>query len=128
MLSVGYLVIYLRRLHIIFVGAAFYALFMLLLPLLADGDAVWLLVIPVAVGGGLIYGLSISYLQDLLGERAGAGASLVALQRLVSEGFAAVIFAVGAAIGGYALASFMGAATIMIGAVMLLYLDRASRA
>ncbi len=128
MLSVGYLVIYLRRLHIIFAGAAFYALFMLLLPVLADTAAVWFLVVPIAIGGGLIYGLSISYLQDLLDARAGAGASLVALQRLVSEGMAAAIFAVGAAISGYALAAFMGAGAIMVGAVMLLYLDRADRA
>jgi hypothetical protein len=127
MLSVGTLALYLRRLHIIFVGAVFYALFMLLLPFMADTPAVWLLIIPIAIGGGLIYGLSISYLQDLLGDRAGAGAALVTLQRLVSEGLAAIVFAIGAAISGYALASVIGAGVIMTGAVMLLYLDRADR-
>ncbi len=126
MLSVGYLATYFRRLHIIFAGAAFYALFMVLLPLMADSDAVWFLVIPIAIGGGLIYGLSISYLQDLLGARAGAGASLVAVQRLVSEGIAAVVFAIGAALSGYTLAAMMGAAMIMLGAVMLLVLDRSA--
>lgn len=127
MLSVGTLTKRFRRLHIISVGAVFYALFMALLPVMAPYDTVWLLIIPVAIGGGLLYGLSISYLQDLLGARAGAGASLVALQRLVSEGLAAVIFATGAAIGGYQLAAFMGAMMILLGAAMLLYLDRMSR-
>lgn len=128
MLSVVTLVKRFRRLHIIAAGAAFYALFMALLPVLAASSAVWLLIIPVAIGGGLIYGLSISYLQELLGARAGAGASLVAVQRLVSELLAAVIFAVGAALGGYAIAAFMGAGMIMLGAVMLLYLDRVTAA
>jgi SET family sugar efflux transporter-like MFS transporter len=127
MLSVGSLAKRFRRLHIISVGAVFYALFMALLPVMAPYNTVWLLIIPVAIGGGLLYGLSISYLQDLLGARAGAGASLVALQRLVSEGLAAVIFATGAAIGGYQLAAFMGATMILLGAAMLLYLDRLGR-
>jgi hypothetical protein len=127
MLSVGTLTKRFRRLHIISVGAVFYALFMALLPVMAPYDTVWLLIIPVAIGGGLLYGLSISYLQDLLGARAGAGASLVALQRLVSEGLAAVIFATGAAIGGYQLVAFMGATMILLGAAMLLYLDRMSQ-
>ena len=127
MLTVGTLSKHIRRLHIIAAGAVLYAIFMALLPVLAPYNTVWLLIIPVAVGGGLLYGLSISYLQDLLGKRAGAGASLVALQRLVSEGLAAVLFAVGAAIGGYHLAAFMGAVTILIGAAMLLYLDRVQR-
>jgi hypothetical protein len=127
MLCVGTLAKHFRRLHIIAAGGVFYAIFMGLLPVLAPYDTVWLLIIPVAIGGGLLYGLSISYLQDLLGDRAGAGSSLVALQRLVSEGLAAIVFALGAAIGGYQLAAFLGAVMILIGAAMLLYLDRTQR-
>ncbi|UWQ99908.1 MFS transporter [Rhodobacteraceae bacterium S2214] len=127
MLCVGMLAQRFRRLHIIAAGGVFYAIFMALLPVLAPYNTVWLLILPIAIGGGLLYGLSISYLQDLLGARAGAGSSLVALQRLVSEGLAAVIFAVGAAISGYTLAAFMGAAMIILGTIMLLYLDRAQR-
>ena len=124
MLGVGSMTHYLRRLHIICIGAAFYALFLGLLPVLAPYPTVWLLVLPAAIGGGMIYGLSISYLQDLLGNRAGAGSSLVALQRLISEGMGALIFAVGAALGGYGLAAFIGAAAIMGGVSALLILDR----
>lgn len=123
MLSVGVLLVRFRRLHIIALGAANYALFMALFPLLAPTAYVWLLIVPVAIGGGLIYSLSISYLQDLLGARAGAGASLVALQRMASEGLAAAIFALGAILGGYQMAAFMGAATILIGMIALLALD-----
>ena len=126
MLYVGVLAKRFRRLHIIAAGAAFYALFMGLLPILAPYNAVWLLIIPVAVGGGLLYGLSISYMQDLLDDRAGAGASLMTLQRTISHALSTLIFAVGAAIGGYTLAAFIGAAAILIGAAMLLYLDRSS--
>ena len=128
MLSVGTLAKRFRRLHIIAVGAVFYAIFMALLPVMAPYPAVWLLIIPVAVGGGLLYGLSISYLQDLLGDRAGAGASLVTLQRVVSHAIATLIFAVGAALSGYGLAAFMGAIMILLGAAMLLYLDRTTQA
>jgi hypothetical protein len=127
MLSVGSLVKYFRRLHIIAAGAVFYALFMGLLPVMAPYPAVWLLIIPVAVGGGLLYGLSISYLQDLLGDRAGAGASLVTLQRVVSHALATLIFAAGAALSGYGLAAFMGAVMILCGAAMLLYMDRTTQ-
>ena len=127
MLYVGTLAKRFRRLHIISAGAVFYALFMALLPIMAPYNTVWLLIIPVAVGGGLLYGLSISYLQDLLDDRAGAGASLMTLQRTVSHALATLIFAVGAAISGYQLAAFLGAATILLGAGMLLYLDRANR-
>ncbi|MFQ1699007.1 hypothetical protein ACJ5NV_00295 [Loktanella agnita] len=124
MLGVGSLGRYLRRLHIICIGAVFYALFLGLLPVLAPFTSVWFLILPAALGGGMIYGLSISYLQDLLSSRAGAGSSLVALQRLVSEGMAALIFAIGTALAGYALTAFIGAVLILCGAVALLLLDR----
>lgn len=124
MLSVGTLATRFRRLHIIAAGAVFYAIFMALLPILTPFPAVWGLIVPVAVGGGLLYGLSISYLQDLLDDRAGAGASLMTLQRTVSHALATGIFALGAALSGYAMAAFIGAATILLGAAMLLYLDR----
>ncbi|SMY06721.1 MFS transporter [Flavimaricola marinus] len=127
MLSVGVLVRRYRRLHIIAAGAANYALFMGLFPGLAPTGFVWLLILPVSVGGGLIYSLSISYLQDLLGARAGAGASLVALQRMVSEGLAAAIFALGAVLGGYDVAAYIGAVTILIGTAALLLLDDGPR-
>ena len=124
MFTVSPLLRYVRRLHIIAMGAAFYAVFLGLLPVLAPFALVWVLILPVAIGGGLLYGLTITYLQDLLGSRAGAGASLVALQRLVSEGLAAVIFALGTWLGGYHIAAFMGAFVIIAGAVSLLWLDR----
>jgi MFS transporter, SET family, sugar efflux transporter len=127
MLAVPRLLGVMRRLHIIATGAVFYAVFLGLLPVLAPSPAVWLLILPAAIGGGMLYGLSISYLQDLLGARAGAGASLVTLQRMVSELLAACIFALGAWLGGYHIAAFMGAATVLTGAVMLVWIDRTSR-
>lgn len=124
MFAVGPILRYVRRLHIIATGAVFYAVFLGLLPVLAPSYWVWVLILPAAIGGGLLYGLTITYLQDLLGARAGAGASLVTLQRLVSEGLAAVIFALGTWIGGYHLVAFMGAFVIVLGAASLLWIDR----
>lgn len=124
MFAVGPLLRYIRRLHVIALGAVFYAVFLGLLPVLAPFAMVWVLVLPAAIGGGLLYGLTITYLQDLLGARAGAGASLVTLQRLVSEGLAAVIFALGTWLDGYHIAAFMGAFVIIAGAVSLLWIDR----
>ena len=113
-----------RRLHIIAVGTFAYAGFMALLPLLADTGALWLLIVPAGVGGAFIYALAIGYLQDLLGKRAGAGSSLIALQRLSSDGLSALIFAIGAALSGYGLVMVMGAVTISAAMIAILWLDR----
>lgn len=115
---------WLRRLYIIAIGAFLYAGFMALLPGLADTTALWLLVVPAGIGGAFIYALSIGYLQDLLGSRAGAGASLIALQRLASDGLCALIFAVGAALSGYGLVMVIGAVTVSGAMIAILWLDR----
>ena len=72
------------RLWIIASGAGIYAVFLGLLPILAPTPWVWALVFPAGAGGAMVYALAIGYLQDLMGRRAGAGASLIALQRLSS--------------------------------------------
>jgi MFS family permease len=105
-------------------GTLLYAMFLALLPVLAATPMVWLLMSPAGAGGAMMYALVIGYLQDLLGARAGAGASLIAIQQLVSQTLAAAVFAIGTWIYGYALVSVLGAVAIIAATLALHWLDR----
>lgn len=115
---------YMRRLHIMAIGTGFFALFLITLPLVTPSGFVWLLVLPIGLGGGLIYALAIGYLQDLMGSRAGAGASLLALQRIASDGLAAAVFAIGTWASGYGLVPILGGIVMLSAMGCLLWLDR----
>ena len=123
-LCVGTLVRVLPRMAIIGAGVCIYASFIALLPQLAGSKWVWLLVIPGGAGGGFFYALAITYLQDLLGKRAGAGASLIALQRIASDGLCAGIFAFGTWVSGYGLVGLMGGLGMISALAALIWLDR----
>ena len=123
MMAVGYAVRYMRRLYIITAGVMLYALYLILLPLLASSGWVWTLIVPAGAGGAMIYALSIGYLQDLLGKRAGAGSSLIAVQRAFSEAGAATLFALGTWISGYALVAFMAAGVSLVAIASIILLD-----
>ncbi len=121
---VGQLLRLMKRSTCIAIGTLQYALFLALLPLLAPTPWVWLLIVPAGAGGAMMYALVIGYLQDLLGARAGAGASLIALQQLASQTLAAAVFAIGTWIYGYALVSVLGATAIVAATLALRWLDR----
>lgn len=123
-LCVGTLLRIVPRLAIIACGAYIYAGFIALMPLLAGSVYVWLLVIPGGVGGGFFYALAITYLQELLGKRAGAGASLLALQRIASDGLCAGIFALGTWISGYVLVGMLGGVVMVAALLVLIWMDR----
>ncbi len=123
-LYVGQIVRLLPRLTVIAIGTLTYALFLALLPLLAPTPWVWALVVPAGAGGALVYALAIGYLQDLLGARAGAGASLIALQRIAADGLSAVNFAVGTWLVGYGFVAELGALTMTLAIAAILWLDR----
>ena len=125
--AIGTLVLRFRRLHIVAAGTVLYALYLALLPFLAGSWTVWLLTPLAGFGGAFIYTLAISYLQDLLGARAGAGASLMALQRLSSDGLSAVIFALGAWVAGYWLVALLGAFGTILAIAAILVLDARRR-
>ncbi|PYE85098.1 hypothetical protein DFP88_102904 [Pseudoroseicyclus aestuarii] len=124
MMSVGAFTPYLRRLHLVGIGALFYAAYLALLPLAAPSAWLWALVPLQAIGGGLIFALSIAYLQDLLALRAGAGAALLSVERAGAEGMAAGLFGLGTAMAGYGLVAALGAALVVTGMGWLLGLDR----
>jgi MFS transporter, SET family, sugar efflux transporter len=112
------------RTRLIFVGAALYGIHVALLPVLAGSPFVWLLVIPAAIGGAITLTIPIAYLQDLLAGRPGAGASLMAVQRLAGDIFAASCFAIGTTISGYGTVALLGVGASLIGAAALWAADR----
>ena len=115
-----------NRTAMIFCGAALYAVHVALLPVLAGSAFVWLLILPAAVGGAVTLTVPIAYLQDLLADRPGAGASLLAVQRLIGDVIAALCFAVGTAVAGYGLVAALGVAVSLLGAAGLWWADRRS--
>jgi hypothetical protein len=112
------------RTRLIFVGAALYGIHVALLPVLAGSAFVWLLVLPAAIGGAVTLTIPIAYLQDLLADRPGAGASLMAVQRLAGDVIAATCFAVGTTLAGYGTVAVLGVAASLIGAAALWAADR----
>jgi hypothetical protein len=112
------------RTRLIFAGAALYGIHVALLPVLAGSSLVWLLVIPAAIGGAVTLTVPIAYLQDLLADRPGAGASLMAVQRLAGDVIAAACFAIGTTLAGYGTVALLGVAASLIGAAALWAADR----
>ncbi len=113
-----------NRTRMILVGTALYAVHVALLPVLAGSPFVWLLVWPAAIGGAVTLTVPLAYLQDLLADRPGTGASLMAVQRLAGDVIAAVCFAAGTAVSGYGLVAALGVAVSLLGAVALHRADR----
>ncbi len=112
------------RTRLILAGAALYAVHVALLPVLAATPFVWLLVLPAAIGGAVTLTVPIAYLQDLLADRPGAGASLMAVQRLAGDATAATCFALGTTLAGYGTVALLGVAASLIGATALWAADR----
>lgn len=112
------------RTTMIFCGAALYAVHVALLPVLAGSAWVWLLILPAAVGGAVTLTVPIAYLQDLLADRPGAGASLMAVQRLIGDVIAAICFAGGTLVAGYGAVAGCGVVLSLLGAGWLWWADR----
>ncbi len=125
MFGMGWLLARLSRDRLIAIGALLYGLFLGLLPVLVASPLVWWLVLPAAAGGGIILTLPLAYLQDSLSDRPGAGGALIAVQRVVATAIAAVIFALGTALGGYGVASGLAAAGMALAVAWFLRMARA---
>lgn len=119
MLAVPRLAARIPRTRLILIGTALYAIHVIGMPLLAASPLLWLMILPAAIGGAITLTLPIAYLQDLLADRPGTGASLMALQRLTGDILAALCFVIGTALSGYTAAALLGAAVTLIGAYAL---------
>lgn len=112
------------RTKLILAGAAIYGLHVVGLPLLAHSPWLWAMILPAAMGGALILTLPIAYLQDLLADRPGTGAALMALQRLTGDILAAACFLLGTLLSGYGLVAILGASAGVLAAFWLHRADR----
>ena len=108
-------------------GAVIYGGWLAALPWLAGSAWVWFLILPAALGGAAVLTLPIAYLQDLLSDRPGAGASLIALQKVTGDGACALAFVAGTALSGYGLAAVLAAGLACAGGLGLAWVDRHRR-
>lgn len=76
------------------------------------------------IGAAAIIALPISYLLDLIRDRPGLSASLIAVNMFLGAAIGAGIFAAGSAIGGHPAAAILGALVGLTGALMLSQLER----
>lgn len=114
---------YSRR-TLLLAGTAFYVMHLALMPLLAATPWVWALTLLAGIGGTAIITLPIGYYQDLLPDRPGTAGAMLAVQKLVSDTFAATAFASGMALGGVEATALTGTALALIGAAGLWWADR----
>jgi MFS transporter, SET family, sugar efflux transporter len=112
------------RTLLMLLGVAVYGLHVALLPWIAASAWVWALTIPGAVGGAVVLLIPMAYVQDLLAERPGTGAALMALQRVIGEVLAALCFVIGTLLAGYGLVAVLVVTTAMSGAAWLWRADR----
>jgi hypothetical protein len=127
MLSIGALLARVSKTRLIAAATLVHAGFLLALAPLAPTPAFWALVVPAALGAGIILSVPIGYLQDLMDGRPGAGGALIALQQFLGDIFAAAAFAAGVALSGYGAAAAIGAAFAIAGGMGLLWLDRGGK-
>ncbi|MCI5074962.1 MFS transporter [Oricola sp.] len=109
-------------------GGAIYAGFMFLFASMSSMAVTYLLVVPAAIGAGIILSISISYLQDLVSARPGAGGSLTAVSNFFGQMVAAATFAVGTTVTSYAGTAALGGMLALAGVAALLAMDGWRRA
>lgn len=108
---------------LIALGGIVYAGFLFAFSMMSSMALTYFLVLPAAVGAAIILSISISYLQDLMSARPGAGAALMAASNFVGQMVGAVIFALGTAITGYSGTAVLGGIMALIGVAALSAMD-----
>ncbi|NDV01098.1 MFS transporter [Pseudoroseicyclus tamaricis] len=118
-----------RHIHLTTALAISALLYLAYLTAIAMASAPWHVYAASVVAGiaaaGII-SLPISYLLDLISNRPGLSASLIAVNMFLGAALGSGIFALGTAVGGYGTASVMGGIAGVAGAALLLALERRS--
>ncbi|MBJ2150027.1 MFS transporter [Paracoccus sp. IB05] len=102
------------------------ALYLVYLTALAFAGAVWQIWVASLIAGFAAAGiisLPISYLLDMIRDRPGLSASLIAVNMFLGGAFGAAVFAFGTWIGGYPAASILSGVAGVLGAGLLLGLE-----
>lgn len=106
------------------IGTALYGIHLLALPLLSESAFLWVMPFFGGVGGAIIITAPITYYQDLLGERPGTAAAMLAVQKLVADVLTAVVFAATAQVTGFEVVAVTGVLISLLGALGLYVADR----
>lgn len=116
-----------RRIHLTTALAISAVLYLVYLTAIAMATAPWHVYAASVIAGvsaaGII-SLPISYLLDLISNRPGLSASLIAVNMFLGAALGSGIFALGTAIGGYGTASVLGGIAGVAGAALLVFLER----
>ncbi|UTH46693.1 MFS transporter [Loktanella salsilacus] len=116
-----------RRIHLTTALAISAALYLAYLIAIAGATVPWHVYAASVVAGiaaaGII-SLPISYLLDLIRNRPGLSASLIAVNMFLGAALGSAIFALGTAIAGYGTASVLGGVAGVAGAALLIVMER----
>ena len=123
MLSCGLALRHMSKAGLIAAGGVIYAGFLFAFSAMSSMAVTYLLVVPAALGAAIILSVSISYLQDLLAARPGAGGSLMAVSNFVGQLIGATTFAIGTAVTDYSGTAMMGGFVALAGVAGLLSMD-----
>ena len=106
------------------IGTVLYALHLLALPMLSESPLLWIMPLFGGVGGAMVITAPITYYRDLLRERPGTAAAMLAVQKLVSNILTAGVFVATANVGGFETVAITGVLCSLIGAGGLYWADR----
>lgn len=108
------------------VGAVIYCSYLMLLGFATTPLHIYLLTPIAGLGAAAIISVPISYLQNLIADRAGLGSSLIAVNMFLSGGLNSLVFALGTKIGDYSFTAKLGALVGLSGIVMMLVLEKSA--
>lgn len=109
---------------LLLIGTVLYGTHLLALPMLSESWLLWVMPLFGGIGGAMIITAPITYYQDLLRERPGTAAAMLAVQKLVSDVLTAGVFAATAHVGGFETVAITGVGCSLIGAGGLYWADR----
>jgi len=108
-------------------GMAMYAAYLVALGFATAPWHIYAASVVGGIGAAAIIALPISYLLDMIRDRPGLSASLIAVNMFLGSAIGAGIFAAGSAIGGHSAAAILGAVVGLTGAMLLSQLERGKR-
>ena len=117
---------YLRLTTALAFAIGIYLFYLIGLALATDPMHVFAASILAGIGAAGIISIPISYLLDLISERPGLSASLIAVNMFLGGAFGAGVFAIGTAMQGYPAAALLSGLAGMLGAAILVWRERKS--
>lgn len=104
-------------------GSLVYCVYLFLLGLADSPADVYYLTLVSGLGAAAIIAVPITYLQNLIADRAGLGSSLIAVNVFLGGGLSSFLFAIGTAVSDYAGTVHLAAGAGLAGILLLLALD-----